>query len=137
MNIVIDASVAVGLALTLPAAAVFAAPLEQADLVTAPDLFVAEVGNALWKYQQAGYLPLSRCEQAVAQAMALPDRLEPASALHVEAFALACRHRHPVYDALYLVLARRTNAVLLTLDRCLAALAEQLEIEVWVAERSG
>ena len=71
-----------------------------------------------------------RCEQAVEQVMGLPDRLEPSSTLNVEAFVLASRHRHPVYDALYLVLARRNNAVLLTLDRRLAALARQLEIEV-------
>jgi len=129
MNVVIDASAAVGLTLNLPAADAFVAPLEQAELVIAPDLYVAEVCNALWKYQQAGHLSLPRCELAVEQAMALPDRLESASALLVEAFALACRHRHPVYDALYLVLARRTNAVLLTLDRRLAALAEQLEIK--------
>ena len=66
------------------------------------------------------------------QALNLPDRLEPSNALHVGGFCLACRHLHPVYDALYLVLARRNNALLLTLDRRLAALAEQLDIEIIV-----
>ncbi len=137
MNVVIDASAAIGLVLAFPGAERFAAPLEQADLVAAPDLYVAEVCNALWKYRQAELLPAPRCEQAVEQVMGLPDRIEPGSSLHVEAFALACRHRHPVYDALYLVLARRNNAVLLTLDRRLAALAEQLEIEVIFAGQAG
>lgn len=130
MNVVMDASAAVGLALAFPAAECFAVPVEQAALVIVPDLYVAEVCNVLWKYQQSGHLPMTRCEQAVEQLMQLPDRIEPGSHLYTEAFALACRHRHPVYDALYLVLARRNNAILLTLDRRLAVLAEQLEIEV-------
>jgi predicted nucleic acid-binding protein len=37
---------------------------------------------------------------------------------------------HPVYDTLYLVLARRNNAVLLTQDRRLAELGRLLDIEV-------
>jgi len=132
MNVVIDASAAVGLVLAFPGTERFAAPLEQANLVAAPDLYVAEVCNALWKYRKADLLPIARCELAVEQALNLPDRIEPSGALHVEAFALACRHLHPVYDALYLVLARRNNALLLTLDRRLAALAEQLDIEIIV-----
>ncbi len=130
MNIVIDASAAVGLVLVMPGTETFSAPLEQAALVSAPDLFVAEVCNALWKYRKAGLLPMARSEQALEHALSLPDLIESSSALHLEAFALACRHLHPVYDALYLVLARRNNAVLLTLDHRLAALAAKLEIEV-------
>ena len=130
MNIVIDASAAVGLVLAMPGTETFSAPLEQAALVSAPDLFVAEVCNALWKYRKAELLPMARSEQALEHALSLPDLIESSSVLHLEAFALACRHLHPVYDALYLVLARRNNAVLLTLDRRLAALAAKLEIEV-------
>lgn len=130
MNVVIDASAAVGLVLGMPGTDVFAASLEQAAMVATPDLYVAEVGNALWKYRKGELLSMERCEQALDLALRLPDRIEPSSAFSLEAFALACRHRHPVYDALYLVLARRNNAHLLTLDRRLAALARELEIAV-------
>lgn len=130
MNVVVDASAAVGLVLAVPAAQRFVAPLEEADLVMVPDLYVAEVCNTLWKYRKAELLSMPRCQQAVEQALSLPDLVEPSTALHLEAFALACRHSHPIYDALYLVLARRNNAVLLTLDHRLAALAGQLEIEI-------
>jgi predicted nucleic acid-binding protein len=129
MNIVIDASAAVGVVLAMPGAEAFRPLLERADFVIAPDFFVAEVGNALWKYRKANLVPMAECQQALEQAVALADRLEPCDTLHVEAFALACRHLHPVYDALYLVLARRNNAVILTMDRRLAALSTQLEIE--------
>lgn len=129
MNIVVDASAAVGLVLALPGTGIFTPLLEQAALVTAPDLYIAEVGNALWKYRKADLLPMERCELLLEHAISLPDRIETSSALYQEAFALACRHLHPVYDAIYLVLTRRTNATILTMDRRLAMLAGQLEIK--------
>jgi predicted nucleic acid-binding protein len=137
MNIVIDASAAVGLVLALPGTENFTPLLEQAALVTAPDIFIAETSNAFWKYRKADLLSATRSELALEQAICLPDRFESSSALYLEAFALACRHLHPVYDALYLVLARRTNATLLTLDRRLAALAGQLEIGVIIPLQSN
>lgn len=136
MNVVIDASAAIGVVLAMPGTETFSTMLEQADLVSAPELYVAEVGNALWKYRKSDLLPQTRCELALAQAVALPDRFEPGGALYLEAFTLACRHLHPVYDAMYLVLARRNNAVILTMDRRLAALAEKLEIEVVLSAKA-
>lgn len=130
MSIVIDASAAVGIVLALPGAELFAAPLDQAELVMAPDLFTAEVCNAIWKYRKADLLTLNRCERAMEQAFGLPDHIESSTGLYREAFALADRHLHPVYDTLYLVLARRNNSTILTLDRRLAALADKLEIKV-------
>jgi predicted nucleic acid-binding protein len=130
MNIVIDASAAVSLVLALPGSEDFFAPLDEAELVMAPDLFVAEVCNAIWKYRKADLLSMDRCEKALDHALRLPDQLESSMGLHREAFALASRHIHPVYDALYLVLARRNNAAVLTIDRRLADLARKLEIEI-------
>jgi len=129
MNIVVDASAAVGLVLALPGTGIFTPLLEQAALVTAPDLYIAEVGNVLWKYRKTELLPMERCELLLEHAISLPDRIETSSALYQEAFALACRHLHPVYDAIYLILTRRTNATILTMDRRLAMLAGQLEIK--------
>lgn len=133
MSLVIDASAAVAIVLAMPGAEIFSDPLDQAELVMSPDLFIAEVSNTCWKYRRADLLSLERCEHALGQALALPDHLEASTGLHREAFALAVRHLHPVYDALYLVLARRNNATLLTMDRRLAALARKIEIDVMIA----
>lgn len=135
MNIVIDASAAVGLVLAVPGTETFVPLLEEATLVTAPDLYLAEVGNALWKYRKADLLSMEQCELLLEQALSLPDRIESSAALCHEAFALACRHLHPVYDALYLILARRTNATILTMDRRLADLAGTLEIKVLIPSK--
>lgn len=130
MNIVIDASAAVAVVLDMPGSEILFATLEEAELVLAPDLFVAEVCNAIWKYRKADLLPMTRCEKALEHALQLPDTFESSMELHREAFALAVRHIHPVYDALYLVLARRNNAAIVTLDHRLAELARKLEIEI-------
>ena len=50
------------------------------------------------------------------------------------AVTIGRRHLHPVYDCLYLALARREEAMLATFDRRLAALATTLAIPLWSAE---
>ncbi len=47
-----------------------------------------------------------------------------------EALATAAAFDHPVYDALYLVTARRVAAMVCTLDRRLAALLEETRVPV-------
>lgn len=130
MIAVLDASAAVGVVLCQPRAERLMELLEAASLVLAPDLFVSEVCNVFWKYRTADLLDQQQADRALSRSLALTDRLEPAFACYQEAFALAVRHQHPFYDALYLVVARRNNALLLTLDQRLAALATTLDIEV-------
>lgn len=132
MMVVLDASAAVGITLMQPQAAPLITQLESAALVLVPDLFVSEVCNAFWKYRKAGLLDQEQAELALSMALELPDRIDSATACYQEAFALAVRHQHPFYDALYLVLARRHAAALLTIDKRLAVLAHSLEIQVFV-----
>jgi predicted nucleic acid-binding protein len=128
MIAVLDASAAVATSLALPSADRIGGALREAELVLAPDLFVAECCNAFRKYRKAGILPEDVCETALERALALADQLESSKPLHREAYAMACRHAHPVYDTIYLTLARREVAVVFTLDRSLAALAKKLGI---------
>ena len=64
-------------------------------------------------------------QQLLADAADLVDQIEPDRHLQVEALALACHLNHPVYDCLYLALARREAAFLLTADQRLQRLADQ------------
>jgi predicted nucleic acid-binding protein len=63
-------------------------------------------------------------EIGLESAAAMPRRLD-------EALAIADRHRLSVYDALYVQIARETDASVATLDRAMrrAAEAEGVEIE--------
>ena len=76
---------------------------------------LTEVANALWRLQQR----LSRAADLV-------DHIEPDRTLLAEALALATHLDHPVYDCLYLVLARREVALLLSTDRRLLELAKKV-----------
>ncbi|MEI6110696.1 MAG: type II toxin-antitoxin system VapC family toxin [Cyanobium sp. ELA712] len=123
---VLDASAAVRLILADPAAADLAERVGGAALVLAPELMLSELANTLWKLQRADRLNDLDPQELLAEARELVDRLEPDRHLQAEAMALACHLNHPVYDCLYLALARREAASLISSDRRLNALAERV-----------
>jgi predicted nucleic acid-binding protein len=123
---VLDASAALRLITQDPAAEDLARQVEQMALVLAPELMLTEVANALWKLQQAGGLDGIDPQLLLADARDLVDQIEPDRTLQVEALALACHLNHPVYDCLYLALARREAATLLSTDQRLLALAARI-----------
>lgn len=123
---VLDASAALSLITQDPAASDLARQVEQMALVLAPELMLTEVANALWKLQRAGSLDGIDPQLLLADARDLVDQIEPDRNLQVEALALASYLNHPVYDCLYLALARREAATLLTTDQRLLALAARV-----------
>jgi len=124
--LVLDASVVVRIIEGSPQTAAFQQAVLDAELVLAPELMLTEVSNALWRLQRAGQLQLEGLQQCLSRGAALVDHIEPDRHLQAEALALACHLDHPVYDCLYLALARREAAVLLTADQKLMALATQV-----------
>ena len=123
---VLDASAVVRIIEGSPQTAAFQQAVLDAELVLAPELMLTEVSNALWRLQRAGQLQVEGLQQCLSRGAALVDHIEPDRHLQVEALALACHLDHPVYDCLYLALARREAAVLLTADEKLMALATQV-----------
>ena len=100
--------------------------LFEASFVLAPASIQTEVANGLWKLKRAGALADLNPQDLLKEATELVDHLEPDQNLQVEALALAIHLNHSVYDCLYLALARREAAGLLTVDRRLQALAQQV-----------
>ncbi len=72
----------------------------------APELMLTEVTNTLVRE--------------------LVDEVVADRHLHAEALALACHFDHPAHDCLYLALARREAASLITADRRLRQLSERV-----------
>ena len=97
-------------------------------MVLAPALVVSETANGLWKYVKARDLTLEEAIDCYEQATSLVDTLVPDHELAVEAIATADSTGHPVYDCLYVTLARRLGARLLTLDTRLNSLASELGV---------
>jgi predicted nucleic acid-binding protein len=125
-RLVLDASAVVRIIEGAEQTASFQEAVLNADLVLAPELMLTEVANAFWRLQRAGQLPAEGLQQRLSRAAELVDVIEPDRHLQVEALALACHLDHPVYDCLYLALARREAAVLLTADQRLQQLATQV-----------
>ena len=100
--------------------------LFDASFVLAPALLQTEVANGLWTLKRAGALADLNPQDLLKEATELVDHLELDQNLQVEALALAIHLNHSVYDCLYLALARREAAGLLTVDRRLQALAQQV-----------
>jgi predicted nucleic acid-binding protein len=125
-SIVLDASAVVRIIEGAQAAAPFQEAVLKADLVLAPELMLTEVANALWRLQLAGQLEVDGLQRRLSRAVELVDVIEPDRHLQAEALALACHLDHPVYDCLYLALARREAAVLVTADQRLQQLATRV-----------
>ncbi len=84
------------------------------------------MANALWRLQRTGPLEAPGLHSRLSRAAELVDHIEPNRHLQVEAFALACHLDHLVYDCLYLALAGREAAMLLTVDQRLQQLAARV-----------
>lgn len=130
MIAVLDASAAVEVVLQRSMAGLLSKYLGEADWVIAPTLFISEVTNVFWKYRRLTDLSLQDCERGLEQAIALPDDFIDEHDFFREAFKLSCTLDHSVYDIMYLVAARRNNAVLLSLDKKLIRNAKECSIEV-------
>lgn len=128
-RLVLDASAAVHMLCGLPAAPRLVEELSNTSLVLAPELYVAEVGNALWKYVSSGDLQRDEATRLFFESRTLVDVTSSHHELADEAFAAAIQHSHPVYDLFYAVLARRNAAAVLTMDRRLAELLERMDVE--------
>jgi predicted nucleic acid-binding protein len=127
---VLDASAAVEVALNRKNAPAIVAALAHAEEVLAPDLIIPEATNVIWKYHQFENLDLASCERALAVAVQLPDAVIPSMELYREAFLLARATKRPAYDMFYLALARREDALFLTLDSGLRKEAARQSIRI-------
>lgn len=88
----------------------------------APALIQAETANALWRFVRVGRLDVEDACESVA---VLPGLIRLTEDREVIAAAqrLSAALNHPVYDCLYLALARREAVGLVTADRRLAELS--------------
>ena len=124
--LVIDASVAVKWFVeqdNFEAARALATPPRE---VVAPELVLAEIASALWKYVRTNQLKPETAQAMLAQAHKPFTRLVPLEPLLPAAFELAVAIQHPIYDCFYLALAQREGAPLITADKRLAAAARGL-----------
>jgi predicted nucleic acid-binding protein len=130
MRVVLDASAAIAGVLGHSAGQEILDLLESASIVHAPDLFVAEVTSALWKYVAAQQLPVDEAVTRLEATLKLVDRYSRVDALAREVLREAAGRKHPVYDLFYAVLARREGAAVVTIDGRLRKLLTTMSVPV-------
>jgi predicted nucleic acid-binding protein len=125
--IVVDASALTGLVLDDPAtlAAFGRLPVEvQYAPFGAPALVEPETLNALRRLERDGVVPAWRATQAIADLGGLRSVLYPHGPFVERVWEL--RHDLTAYDAMYLALAERIDALLFTADKGLAGVAKRV-----------
>ena len=114
---VVDASVVAAAFFQESGAEAARAILTGGSELYAPDLILAEVGNVVWKRYGRGEIDEAEARALVADCLRLPLVLTPSGDLVASALELALRSKRTVYDCLYLALAVRTKAVLVSGDK--------------------
>ena len=95
-----------------------------------PDLFWAELGNALWKLTRKAKIVPAQATSALSTVRGLGIPTVPAFPLLPEALQIATSHDCTVYDSLYVALARTSKSELITADERLAnALAAHFPVK--------
>jgi len=112
-------------------------PLAEAlldDELIVPDLLFAEVANILWKKQLRAEMDGPTALIGARWLLQVPLQVHDSASLLAEALALALRLRHPAHDCLYLALAERVEAPLVTADQRLHARCQAVDAR-WLGER--
>ena len=129
MIIVLDSNAAIEVVLKREKGKIFRGLIEAAEKTVSSEFFRIEVANVIRKYYQGKYLKKDDCNKILELAENLIDEFIPIKDNHLEALNEAIRLNYSAYDMLYLTLARRMGAVLVTLDRPLNKIARKEGIE--------
>ncbi|HLI67687.1 MAG TPA: type II toxin-antitoxin system VapC family toxin [Caulobacteraceae bacterium] len=122
MTVVIDASVALKWVLDEPGQAAADGLLDE-ELV-APSLWLIEAANALWRRSRRGEISNQEARDRLVALRSAPVATSEGADDLLDAADLAAQLDHPVYDCLYLAVALREDAWVVTADeRFLAAVA--------------
>jgi predicted nucleic acid-binding protein len=114
---VVDASVVAAAFFQEDHAAAARAILVAGGELHAPDLLPVEVANVIWKRHGRQEIDEAEARGLLADCLRLPLKIAPSSGLVEPALELALRTNRTVYDCLYLALAVKAKAVLVSADK--------------------
>lgn len=113
---VVDASVAVKWFLPEPHADKARELLAGGHDLLAPDLLLPEFGSVIWKRVRASEITPEEASEVLGGLLKLPVSYHPSAPLITPALDIAVRSQRTVYDSLYLALALREKATMVTAD---------------------
>jgi predicted nucleic acid-binding protein len=104
--------------------------LQEAELVIAPDLYVSELTNTLWKYHRANFLTKDECVHYIRDGLNYVDKFINSKEFWQEAFSEGINNNHSIYDMFYMVVTRRNDGILITNDSVLAAICKNNNVQI-------
>ena len=140
MRFVVDASVAVKLLVDEPDSDAARELAASGQELHAPRLMASEVANTLWRKARVGEIERADAGTAMALLRDMPLRWNDDETVTADAVRLALALDHPVYDCVYLALAHRIGATVVTADRrfvTAVAPTEHGETVVTLADYAG
>lgn len=121
MSLVIDAGVALKLLIAEKDSDAAHRLVAGGDTLRAPRLMMSEIANVLWRKARSGEIERSRAGALAAAVADMPVRWHADETLGADAVRLALALDRPVGDCVYLALAHRFGARLVTADSGLAS----------------
>ena len=116
MRFVVDASVAVKWLVVEEDADIAQGLAMSGHELHAPRLMASEVANALWRKARMGEIERRTAGILLANVPDMPVRWGADEIISADALRLALAFDRPIYDCVYLALAHRVGAVMLTAD---------------------
>ena len=117
MRFVVDASVAVKWLIAEEDADIADRLAASGQELHAPRLMASEAANVLWRKARLGEIARAEAGAAMALLTDMPVRWNDDETVGADAVRLALALDHPVYDCVYLALAHRIGATVVTEDR--------------------
>ena len=128
MNLVVDASIGLKWFIEEPRSSAARKILEKGATLIAPDIFIPEICNVVWKKMKNQEITAEQGRAIVSNLPMFLDHLVSSSDVAGRAFELAVQFNHPVYDCLYLALAERESITLVTDDAKLVTIAKRAKL---------
>ena len=129
MIIILDTSAAIDLILGKGEIELYKNTIEKADTVIAPEIYLSEITNVAWKYNKIANFTHEESLNLAEDGINLIDQFVPVKDLWKESLREAMNNDHPVYDCLYVICARRNDGILLSKDKKLIKLCEELKVK--------
>ena len=96
------------------------------DDFLAPELVIAEVGNAVWKRRVRGQIEIEDALLVIDRVPRMFSWLSSLRELSAAAMRISATLPHPIYDCFYLALAEREKTPVITADQRLLSAAKKL-----------
>ena len=117
MRLVVDASVAVKWLVAEDGSDLARELAAGGDALHAPRLMASEIANAMWRKARLGEIGPGAAAAMIASVPEMPVRWGADETVSADALRLALTLDRPVYDCVYLALAHRIGAAVVTADR--------------------